>query len=62
MLPWTGDDSLLVKIAVSDPLEHSGLDRTDDVVPGLVLPELLEHSVMVVPLEEGDVSVTDVTK
>ena len=54
-------DSSLVKIAVSNSLEHSGLDRTDDVVPGLVLPEPLDHSVLVVPLEEGDVSVTDVT-
>ena len=29
-------DSLLVKVDVSDPLEHSGLDRADDVVPGCV--------------------------
>ena len=46
---------------MSDPLEHSGLDRADDIVPGLVLPEPLEHSVLVIPLEKGDVSVTDVT-
>ena len=54
-------DSLLVKVDVSDPLEHSGMDRADDVVPGLVLPEPLEHSVLVIPLKMGDVSVTDVT-
>ena len=29
-------DSLMVKVDVSDPLEHAGLDRADDVVPGLV--------------------------
>ena len=52
---------MLVKVDVSDPLEHSGLDRADDVVPGLVLPEPLEHSVLVIPLKMGDVSVTDVT-
>ena len=46
-------DSLFVKIDVSDPLGHSGLDRTDDVVPALVSPEPLEHSVLVVPLEGG---------
>ena len=51
----------MVKVDVSDPLEHSGLDRADDVAPGLVLSELLEHSVLVIPLEKGDVSVTDVT-
>ena len=54
-------DCSLVKVDVSDPLEHSGLDRADDVVPGLVPPEPLEHSVLVIPLEKGDVSVTDVT-
>ena len=54
-------DSSLVKVDVSDPLEHSGLDRADDVVPGLVPPEPLEYSVLVIPLEDGNVSVTDVT-
>ena len=54
-------DSLLVKVDMSDPLEHSDLDRADDVVPGLVQPEPLEHSVLVIPLEKGDVSVTDIT-
>ena len=43
-------DSSFVKVDVSDPLEHSGLDRADNVVPGLVPPESLEHSVLVVPL------------
>ena len=35
-LDW-GDHSL-IKMAVSDPLEHSGLSETDDVRPGLVPP------------------------
>ena len=46
-------DSYFIKIDVSDPLGHSGLNMTDDVVPGLVPPEPLEHSVLVVPLEGG---------
>ena len=49
-------------MAVSDPLEHSGLGETDDVRPGLVPPEPLEHSVLVAPRDEGDVSVAGVTK
>ena len=55
-------DHLLITIAVSDPLEHSGLSETDDVKPGVVLPELLEHSVLVAPRNEGDVSVVSVDK
>ena len=51
----------MVEVDVSDPLEHLGLNRADDVVPGLVLPEPLEHLVLVIPLEKGDVSVTDIT-
>ena len=47
----------LVKIAVSDLLEHSGLNRTNDVGPGLVPLEPLEHSVLVTPREESEVSV-----
>ena len=54
-------DSSIVEVTMSDPLEHSGVDRTADVVSGLWLPELLEHSVLVVPLEVGDGSVADVT-
>ena len=53
--------SSLIKIAVSGPLEHSGLNRTDDVGLGLLPLEPLEHSVLVTPREEGEVSVTDVT-
>ena len=45
---------------MSNPLEHSGLHRTDDVGPGLVPLEPLEHSVLVAPRDESDVSVTDV--
>ena len=59
-LDW-GDHSL-IKMAVSDPLEHSGLGETDDVRPGLVPPEPLEHSVLVTARVEGDVSVAGVTK
>ena len=46
---------------MSDPFEHSGMDSTADVASGLVLPEPLEHSVLVVPLEVGDGSVADIT-
>ena len=46
---------------MSNLLEHSGLHRTDDVGPGLVPLEPLEHSVLVAPREESDVSVTNVT-
>ena len=48
-------------MAASYPLEHSGLNRADDVGPKLVPLEPLEHSVLVAPWEESDVSVTDVT-
>ena len=37
-----------------DPLEHSGVGRAADVVSELLVPEPLEHSVLVVPLEVGD--------
>ena len=59
-LDW-GDHSL-IKMAVSEPLEHSGLGDIDDVRPALVPPELLEHSVLVAPQDEGDVSVAGVTR
>ena len=52
-------DSLIVEVAMSDPLEHSGVDRATDVVSGLLLPE--PHSVLVVPLEVGDGLVADIT-
>ena len=52
---------LIVEVAMSDPLEHSGVDRVADIVSGLLLPEPLEHSVLVVPLEVGDGSVADKT-
>ena len=55
------DVSSFIKMAVSDPLEHSGLNRADDVGPKLVPLEPLEHSVLVASREESDVSVTDVT-
>ena len=56
-----GGDSLIVEVALSDPLEHSGVDRAADVVSGWLLPEPLEHSVLVVPQEVGDGSVADIT-
>ena len=56
-----GGDSLIVEVDMSDPLEHSGMDRAADVVSGLLLPEPLEHSVLVVPQEVGDGSVADIT-
>ena len=59
-LDW-GDHSL-IKMAVSDPLEHSGLGETDDVKPGLVPPEPLEHSVLAASQDKGDVSVAGVAK
>ena len=34
-----GGDSLIVEVAMSDPLEHSSLDMAADVVSGLLLPE-----------------------
>ena len=56
-----GGDSSIVERAMSDPLEHSGVDRAADVVSGLLLPEPLEHLVLVVPLEMGNGSVADIT-
>ena len=56
-----GGDSSIVEVAMSDPLEHSGVDRAADIVSGLLLPEPLEHSVLVVPIEVGDGSVADIT-
>ena len=56
-----GGNSLIVEVAMSDPLEHSGVDKATDVVSGLLLPEPLEHSVLVVPLEVGDGLVADIT-
>ena len=50
-----GGDSLIVEVAMSDPLEHSGVDRDSDIVSGLLLPEPLEHSVLV------DGAVADIT-
>ena len=44
-----------------DPLEHSGLNRTDDVGSGLVPLEPLEHSVLVTSREESEVSVINIT-
>ena len=44
-----------------DPLEHSGVGRPADVVSELLVPEPLEHSVLVVPLEVGDGSVDNMT-
>ena len=58
--PVLGSSSF-IRMVVSNPLEHSGLHQTDDVGPGLVPQEPLEHSVLVAPREESDVSVTDVT-
>ena len=54
-----GGDSLIVEAAMSDPLEHLGVDRAADVVPGLLLPEPLEN--LVVPLEVGDGLVANIT-
>ena len=48
-----------VKMSVSDPLEHSGLINSDDVVPKLVPLEPLEHSVPEVPQSQGDGLVSD---
>ena len=48
-----GGDSSIVEVDMLDPLKHSGMDRAVDVASGLLLPEPLEHSVRVVPLEVG---------
>ena len=49
-----GGDSLLVDVAMPDPLEHSGVGRAADVVLELLVAEPLEHSVLVVSLEVGN--------
>ena len=46
-------------MSVSDPLEHSGLINSNDVVPKLVPLEPLEHSVPEVPQSRGDGLVSD---
>ena len=56
------DSRLMEGMSVPDLLEHSGLGETDDVKPGVVPPEPLEHSVLVAPQDEGDVSVAGVAK
>ena len=48
-----GGAALFEKLTVSDPLEHSGLITSDDVVPKSVPPEPLEHSVPEGPQSRG---------
>ena len=52
--------SSFIKMVVSDPFEHSGLTRPEDVGQKLVPLEPLEHSVLEASQEQRDVSVTDV--
>ena len=49
-----------IKMSVSDPLEHSGLINSDDVVPKSVPLEPLEHSVHEAPQSRGDGLVSDI--
>ena len=48
-----------VRMSVSDPLENSGLIKSEDVVPKLVPLEPLEHSVPEEPQSRGDGLVSD---
>ena len=48
-----GSDSLIVEVAMPDPLEHSGVGRAADVVSELLVPEPLEHLVLVVEVGDG---------
>ena len=49
-----GGAVLFDKLTLSDPLKHSGLITSDDVVPKSVPLEPLEHSVPEVPQSRGD--------
>ena len=49
------DDISIEEVAMSYPLEHSGVGRAADVVSEMFVPELLEHSVLEVPLGVGTV-------
>ena len=49
-----------VKLSVLDPLEHSGLINSDDVIPKSVPLEPLENSVPEAPQSRGDGLVSDV--
>ena len=52
--------SPFIRMAASDPLEHSGMTSTEDVGQKLVSLEPLEHSVLEGPQKQRDVSVSDV--
>ena len=56
----SGGAVLFEKLTVSDPLEHSGLIASDDVVPRSAPPEPLEHSVPEGPQSWGDGLVSEV--
>ena len=56
-----GGDNLIDKVAMPDPLEHSGVGRAADVVSEMFVPEPLEHLVLEVPLEVGDGLVDSMT-
>ena len=52
-----GGDRSVDEVAMTYPLEHSGVGRAADLVSAMSVPEPLEHSVLEVPLEVGDGSV-----
>ena len=54
-----GGANPFVRMSVSDPLEHSGLINSEDVVQKLVPLEPLEHSVPEGPQSRGDGLVSD---
>ena len=56
----SGGAVLFEKLTVSDPLEHSGLIASDDVVPKSAPSEPLEHSVPEGPQSWGDGLVSEV--
>ena len=56
-----GGDRSINEVAMTYPLEHSGVGRAADVVSEMFVPEPLEHSVLEVPLEVGDGSVDSIT-
>ena len=57
-----GDDSSVDRVAVPNPIEHSGVSEMADLLSAVAVPEPLEHSVLEVPLEVGGGAVDGAAK
>ena len=57
-----GDDSYVDRVAMLNPIEHSGVSEMEDLLSAVTIPEPLEHSVLEVPLEAGGGAVDGAAK